>query len=482
VGFLMTIDGIDITATLDRAREILKNDLSLSDSFKMVLETLLLIIELLLKRLGINSKNSSKPPSQDVNRKRLGTRLKSDKKRGGQLGHEGSTLTLIDNPDEIIFIPVDRSTLSSNDQYTLASPIKRQVCHIVIKNHVIEYQAEVLVNQQKERFVAPFPNEVTNSVQYGDDVKAHSVYLSVFQLIPFHRLEEYFRNELEIPISSGSLFSFNQKACELLQKYEAIIKQKLIHSMVLNSDETGFSLNGKRRWIHTIGNDRYTFYYPHSKRGSEAIDEMGIIPNFSGVLIHDHWKPYFKYGCDHALCNAHLLRELELVIEYDHHQWAHDMKKLLVDTNKLVKDKLGLSLESSDIKQIEQFYQNILESGTSEFPKVDTTSNSKKRKAQSKTKNLFDRFHDYQTEILRFIHNPLVPFTNNQGENDLRMVKVQQKVSGCFRTMEGAKIFCTIRGFLSTCRKNGVSATEALQDLFNGKLPNFLYEPIPPPE
>ena len=258
-------------------------------------------------------------------------------------------------------------------------------------------------------------------------------------------------------------------------KYESLVKSHLVSRPLLHADETGININGKLLWLHTVSDDLWTMYFPHTKRGTEAIKAMGILENFQGILCHDHFKSYFKLKCTHALCNAHHLRELERAWEHDGHRWAKKMQDLLLEINEAT-TKAGGCLTEEAAKSCRKRYRNTLTRGDKECPPPDPKKHIGKRGRQAKTKsrNLLERLRDFEKETLRFMTNKLVPFTNNQGENDIRMTKVQQKISGCFRSLEGAQIFCRVRGYLSTCSKHDVSPTEALQMLFDGRLPDFV--------
>ena len=205
------------------------------------------------------------------------------------------------------------------------------------------------------------------------------------------------------------------------------------------------------------------------------MNEIGILPRYQGILCHDHWKPYYRYDFTHALCNAHHLRELERAWEQDQQSWAKEMQQLLKTINQAV-DDAGGSLTEKQAAVYRQQYRDLLKQAEIESPPPDTPPGKAKRGRikRSKARNLLERLSNYEDDVLRFMDNPLVPFTNNLGENDIRMTKVQQKISGCFRSEEGAKIFCRVRGYLSTCRKQKVSASLALRLVFEGKLPSFV--------
>jgi len=258
----------------------------------------------------------------------------------------------------------------------------------------------------------------------------------------------------------------------LFEEVEQFAVSDLVHA-----DETGINVNGKRIWLHSASNERWTYYYPHAKRGTEAMNAIGILPKFNGILCHDHWKPYYTYACTHALCNAHHLRELERAWEQDHQAWARQMKGLLEEINRAV-DQSGTNLSPKDAKRYREKYKALLKKAALECPPPDETKHAGKRGRikRSKARNLLERLMDYEDDVLRFMENEIVPFTNNLGENDIRMTKVQQKISGCFRSMDGAYMFCRIRAYLSTCRKNGVNPSEALRLLFAGEVPYFIDE------
>ena len=469
----MTINSIDIGITLKKVETLLSEEKGLSPAMRSMVEMLVLLVTLMVNRLNRNSRNSSKPPSSDPNRKRE-RKEKGCRKAGGQKGRVGVTLEKVDKPDKVEVIKVDRRKLPRGE-YKEAGYEARQVFDIEISRIVTEYRAEILEDNEGDQFVAPFPKGVTKAVQYGTSVKEHSVYMSQYQLIPYKRIQGYFREQIGMPVSEGSIYHFNQEAYDLLETFEEKAKAALVTSEVLHVDETGINKNGDKYWLHSASNRLWTHFSPHEKRGTEAMNSIGILPKFKGILCHDHWKPYYTYDCTHALCNAHHLRELTAVWEEDKQQWAKEMKTLLEETNRAVKDAGGL-LESSKSEKYRQRYRSIVKNAETECPAPDETNRKGKRGRVKRTKarNLLERLREYEDDVLRFMDNKNVPFTNNLGENDIRMTKVQQKISGCFRSMEGKNFFCRIRSYLSTCRKQGVSSSQALKMLFRGELPDFV--------
>ena len=335
-------------------------------------------------------------------------------------------------------------------------------------------RAEIRVDENGQRFVAPFPDHVTKAVQYGNGVKAHAVYLSQYQLIPYQRVQEYFQDQLHLPISVGSIYNFNQQAFALLEQFEERLTNKLLASPLLHTDETGINIDSKKHWLHCLSNQHWTLFYAHAKRGTDTMNEKGVLPLYEGILCHDHWKPYYRYSaCTHALCNAHHQRELERAYEQDNQQWAKQAQKLLDNILTDVKAQGG-ALPSEQARQYTARYRTLLQEAENECPPPDKKPAQRGRVKRSKARNLLERLQLYERDVLGFMTNPIAPFTNNQGENDIRMTKVHQKISGCFRSKEGADIFCRVRSYLSTCRKNNVSASKALMLLFAGKLPDFI--------
>jgi transposase len=238
-------------------------------------------------------------------------------------------------------IKIDRRTLPAGAFHDVGYEA-RQVFDIDISRVVTEYRAQILEDNSGNRYVAPFPEGVTKAVQYGTGIKSHTVYLSQFQLIPYNRIQGYFADQLHIPLSEGSIFNFNRQAFEALDAFENHAREQLIASAFAHADETGVNMGGGRFWLHCVSNTDWTLYYPHEKRGMEAFEAMGVLPWFKGILCHDHWKPYYRLDCTHALCNAHHLRELTRAWEQDDQQWAYDMQNLLEKINAKVIDAGGV--------------------------------------------------------------------------------------------------------------------------------------------
>jgi transposase len=256
----------------------------------------------------------------------------------------------------------------------------------------------------------------------------------------------------------------NERAYQTLDPVESAISRALIQAAVVNVDESGLRVAGRLHWLHVASTADLTFYGVHDKRGTEAMDALGILPECRRWLMHDHWKPYYKYDALHALCNQHLLRELKFLALEDHQDWAAELSRFLIEWKDNPLTQLGL--DEGQFKKAHARYKAIVRQGRREHPR---RLPGQGRIRQSKAANLLDRLEDYDLCVLAFLIDPKVPFTNNQGEQDIRMIKVRQKISGCFRTLHGAQMFCRIRSYLSTCRKQGRNLWEAMQKAVVGR-------------
>jgi len=429
------------------------------------------------RQLNKNSRNSSKPPSTDRISKPKSLRSKSDRPVGGQVGHPGHTLHRVDDPDHTVLHQVHVCS-TCGTSLTNVPPIdreRRQVFDLPpLKIEVTEHQAEMKICPGCGRLnEASFPEDVRQTTQYGSRLKASAVYLSQYQLIPYDRLSELFADIFGHNLSQATLVNANLSCYEILEPVEDEIKKQLIDSQVIHLDETGMQIKGIREWLHVVSTEYLTYYAAHHSRGSEANETMGILPVFEGRCVHDGWKPYFKFSCLHALCNAHHLRELTGVAEEDCQEWPCDMIDLLLEIKRTAEERQSIDswLDPDEVERFEVRYDQIIKKGMLENPPPKTPDLSKKRgrKKQTAAKNLVDRLSEYHREVLAFMYDPRVPFDNNLAERDIRMLKVQQKVSGTFRSRRGADSFCRIRGYISTARKNSVAVLDAIQGAFEGK-------------
>jgi transposase len=320
---------------------------------------------------------------------------------------------------------------------------------------------------------AAFPVEASARVVYGPRIKALSAYLMEYQLLPYERTSELLRDLFgERAPGAGTLYSVARSCFEGLEETEEAIKGGLRQAQVGNFDETGLRVGSKGAWVHVASTAALTHYAVHPKRGSEATEEIGVLPAFGGVAVHEGLSSYRHYErCAHALCNAHHLRELTFVEEEHEQEWAGRMKGLLSEIEEAVREEAasgGARLTPERLEGFERRYRELLEAGLEANPPSERAPGKRGRLKQSKGKNLVDRLDKHREAVLRFMYDFKVPFDNNQAERDLRMIKVRQKISGCFRTVEGAATFLRIRGYISTLRKQGENVLAALEGAFRG--------------
>ena len=434
-------------------------------------------------QLGKNSSNSSKPPSGDGFGKRTRSlRKKSSRPSGGQKGHPGSTLEWCEQVDEVVRHRVDECQQCGASLRTVAVTRyeSRQVHELPsLSLRVIEHQAEVKCCSACATLSrGQFPADVTSRVQYGRGVKGLMVYLMDAQLLPSDRVREVLCEIFGCEVSEGTLYNARAKCFDELAAVEQRIKTQLEKAQVLHCDETGLRVNRKLWWLHVASTAALTYYFVHPKRGREAIDEMGVLTNFNGVGVHDGWQSYFSYDCAHSLCNAHHLRELRFIVERDAQPWAQQMMTLLCKMKAQVDEAKAAGKADLSTRQLHEFeerYQTILMAGFKANPPPPMDENAPKKRGrikQSPAKNLLDRLEKHDTAVLAFMLDFRVPFDNNQAERDVRMMKLKQKISGCFRSAIGSRMFCRIRGYISTMRKQKQPLLKALTDTFIAK-PTF---------
>ena len=462
-------------AIYDAGKETVVRVLMMMDARIRALEERVQSLE---NQLAKNSRNSSKPPSSDGFKKPApkSLRKKGKRKSGGQPGHTGHTLKMADKPDhsEVHRVKECEHCGRSLADQSADGVEKRQVHDLPpLRLIVTEHQAETKTCACGHLNKAAFPEGVNAPVQYGEGLKAAAVYLKNYQFLPYDRTCELLNDVFGCPMSEGTLANIIAQSHTLAADPVEKIKELIEQAAVAHFDETGSRVDGKLWWLHSASTAQATYYDIHRKRGSEAIDEIGILSDFLGRAIHDFWKPYFGYDCLHGLCNAHHLRELIFVHEQHQQDWADRMIDCLLDIKEAVEQAKEITdhLAADQIQAFEARYQQILDEGYAQNPLPPLPRNAKKkrgRRKKTKARNLLERLDEHRDEALAFMYDFNVPFDNNQAERDLRMMKVQQKISGMFRTEDGAKAFCRIRSYISTARKNAVGAMDALTRLFSG--------------
>lgn len=433
---------------------------------KALVEQLLARISTLEKQLGKSSINSSKPPSTDVFTKKVqNNREKSTLKTGGQTGHLGKTLAFatLAEVTKIEACKVLGACSCGLDMATNGSVLgyeRRQVWDLPeLKPYIVEYQVEKKTCSCGKTHTALC--EVSHSIQYGAKVKALCCYLQNEQFIPIERSQSMLSDIFGFETLSASVVLESSQICyEALASWETKTIADLKQAAVLHVDETGMRVNGKREWGHVCSSDSLTLYQHHQKRGKEAHQARGILAEFSGVLVHDRYSSYSSYLCSHSLCNAHLMRELKSLIE-DSQRWAIDMYSLVNEAYK------GLHSAFS----LQNAYQKILDVGFEDnpLPIVEKLEKKKGKPPKTPSINLLECFRDKKDQIVRFVFEEDVPFDNNQAERDIRMFKLKEKISNGFRTEIGAKTFCRIRSYISTCKKQKQNVWSALCYIFENQ-------------
>lgn len=428
-------------------------------------------IESLKSKLSKDSHNSGKPPSSDGFKKVIKNLRKSGhRKSGGQEGHKGSTAEMTTTPDEVIELKVTSCKHCNHilKNKKILRTIRRQEVEIPpLKTVTTEYRAEVVECECCGKInKADFPEGINAPVQYGSRIKAMIVYLSQYQLIPYERLKEAMNDFFAVEISEGTIYNILECCYNNLKNTANQIKEDIKRSPVVHFDETGAYCAGKRNWIHVASTEKATLYNFHSNRGSLAMNEIGILPDFNGFAVHDFYASYLKYNCNHVLCNSHLLRELIFQEEEKTQNWALQMKDLLLEIKVTVESCEFLYLSPNVIADFENRFNTIVKNALELNPPNIKSDKRKGKTPQTDTRNLLVRLIDYRKEYLGFMYNFSIPFDNNQAERDFRMVKVQQKISGCFRSIHGAEMFCRTRSVISTIRKNSMSVIEKIRISF----------------
>ena len=422
----------------------------------------------LRSRLSQNSNNSHQPPSSDGLKKKPAFSQSQGKKTGGQIGHQGKTLSMVSNPDHILVHHAPCCECCSK-VFTVAdvSSIlkKRQVFDIPVPRlEVIEHQIGI-VTCCGHVYKGSFPSMVNQPVQYGSKIKALSVLLNTDYKIPFEKIEQLLGDLYNCTFNESTAISANTTCFDALEGIQTHIKAQILNSLVAHFDETGMRVAGKLHWFHTASTTLFTYLFVHAKRGKEALQSShSLLNDFKNWAVHDCWKSYFDFtDCSHALCNAHILRELEALKE-NKSIWAVQMKDLLIELFHL-SQKATIIVPNKDI-WLQKYLKICQNADTEEPPPI---KGKKGKPKNSKGRNLLNRLVEHQDGVLAFAFTQIVPFTNNQAERDIRSLKTKQKVATSFRTFKGAENHARIQSFVSTLRKHQMNVFQNLIDIFNQK-------------
>ena len=464
----------EIGAAYDQGKE------SVIELFRQTLGKLAERIQRLEDQVAKNSGNSSKPPSSDgLKKKPKSLRQRSGKKSGGQPGHAGHTLKAVATPDHVQVHQVKRCRHCQADlERVIAQDCKkRQVFDLPpVKVEVTEHQAEIKACPECHRItIGEFPDGISQPVQYGEGIKAQMVYFHQYHFVPLERTVEILEDLYGQLISEGTIVEACQETAYQIEPIYQATKTELTNTTETGHfDETGSRIGGKLWWLHVACTPLLTYYAPHQKRGGEALDAIGIFPVFKGKAMHDNYRSYFQYeNIVNVLCNAHHLRDLIFVEEQYQQNWASEMIQLLLEIKTAVEETPHeqQGLLPSQVTAFDARYDSIIQAGFQTCPALEPEEPLPKKRGRPKqhpVKNLLDHLKTRKTETLAFMVDFKVPFDNNQAERDLRMVKLKQKISGCFRSEGGAEVFCRIRSYISTARKNGQDVLDALQKALTG--------------
>ncbi len=444
---------------------------------QILMQSMFTVVELILsifleKKTTKNSENSSKPSSQtDKDESALNQQGSNGKGKNENYATADNTRT----QESVTLSKVNECNVCGED-------LRNTPCHkherrtkidVIFEKTVAHTDAEVKHCPTCDSTVkAQFPSDMPGPIQYGNGIKAFIINLIVCQMVSLNRVQKLIKSIIGTIISEASMLKFILRLYQALEDWEASAMEQLLKCRAVNVDETSLRVDKKNHWIHVYSSGDITLKFLHRKRGTEAINEINMIPRYGGVIIHDCWSSYLSYNhCGHALCGSHLLRELTFIVESNGYAWAANMKRMLQGTCKTVSKRKNKKLTKKEYANLQKRYRNILTRGEKELPVIPPKAKGKKGKmAKSDAHNLWERFKKYESAVLLFSINSNVSFTNNRAERDLRMSKVKQKVSGCFRNEIYAKAYCRISSFLQTMANKGHNPLIAIQMALVGKI------------
>ena len=463
--------------TLKVRFEQLSADGKMTEDSRTLFQALLMLFELLMavfmeKRTTKNNSNSSLPSSQtekdDTATTRAGANGKGKSHNDARCGNTRTIETT-----QVVKVNRCRSCGEDLSDTRCRGHERRTLIDIIFEKVVNHVDAEIkqcpsCQTQSKGRFPADMPGPL----QYGPGIKAYALNLLIAQMLSLNRVQQSIRTLIGQVISEATILKYVMQLHHALADWEQSAVEQLLAMPVLHVDETSLRVDKKNHWIHVCSSDDITLKFLHPKRGCEAIDAIGIIPRYDGVVIHDCWASYLAYDhCDHGLCGSHLLRELSFIVEANGYAWAANMKRLLQQTCRLVAKRKRKKLTQNEYKNLQKRYRNILTRGEKELPPIPPRQNGKRgRVAKSDAHNLWERLKQHETAVLLFAKLSHVAFTNNRAERDLRMSKVKQKVSGCFRVRKHAEAYCRISSYLQTMSNRGYNPLLAIQMALSGQI------------
>ena len=449
---------------------------TMAEDSRALFQALLMLFEVLMavfmeKRTAKNSRNSSLPPSQTPKDDTASHSKTNAKGKGDNAARCGNTRTV----ETIELSCVDGCETCGEDlsDTPCQGHERRTRIDIVFEKVLSHVDAEIKrCPRCQAQNKGAFPQHLSGPVQYGPGIKAYILNLVVAQMLSLKRVQQSIKTLIDLAISEATILKYLMQLHQALAAWEQAAIEQILSQPTVHVDETSLRVERKNHWIHVYSSGDITLKFLHPKRGREAIEAINIIPRYGGTIIHDCWASYLAYDhCGHGLCGSHLLRELTFVVEANHYRWAHNIKRLLQQTCTLVAKRESKCLSDTEYKNLRKRYRNILTRGEKELPPIPPRQNGKRgRVAKSDAHNLWERLKRYEKAVLLFAKLPHVPFTNNRAERDLRMSKVKQKVSGCFRTRKYAEAYCRISSYLQTMANRGYNPLVAIQMALSGQI------------
>jgi transposase len=462
--------------TLKGQFERLCTEGKMAEESRTLFRAMLMLFEVLMavfmeKRTTKSSRNSSLPSSQtnkDESTPQSGAKAKG---QGYDKGHCGNTRTV----ETVALSPVNVCENCGEDlsDTPCQGHERRTRIDIIFEKVLSHVDAEI---KQCPRCQAQtkggFPQDLSGPLQYGSGIKAYILNLLVAQMLSLKRAQQSINTLIDQVISEATILKYVMQLHQALARWEQAAVAQILTQPTMHVDETSLRVDRKNHWIHVYAAGDITLKFLHPKRGSEAIETINIIPRYGGTIIHDCWASYLSYEhCGHGLCGSHLLRELTFIVESNAYRWAANIKTLLKQTCSLVSKLPSKSLSETEYKNLRKRYRNLLTRGEKELPPIPSRQNGKRgRVAKSDAHNLWERLKRHEEAVLLFAKLPHVPFTNNRAERDLRMSKVKQKVSGCFRTRQYAEAYCRISSYLQTMANQGYNPLVAIQMALSGQI------------
>jgi len=449
----------------------------INDEVAVLMKSLFMIIDLILsifleRVTKKDNKNSSKPSSQ-TEKDESSLSQPGSKGKGKHEKHTGANNTRIIETVELA--KAEHCDVCGEDLHDTpcTGHERRTKIDIIFEKTVDHIDAEIKQCPSCDSTVkGVFPSDRHGPLQYGDGLKAFVINLLVCQMVSLNRVQKLVKSMIGTLPSEASLLKFVLRLHQSLEAWEYQAIEQLLKAAAINVDETSFRVDKKNHWIHVYGAGDITLKFLHRRRGLEAINAINIIPRYGGAIIHDCWASYLSYShCDHGLCGSHLLRELTFIVEAHGYAWAVNMKRLLQQTCKKISQSEEKKLTDKDLANLQKRYRTILTQGEKELPPIPPKPSGKRGKlAKSDAHNLWERLRDHESSVLLFAKDPHVSFTNNRAERDLRMSKVKQKVSGCFRATLYAQAYCRISSYLQTMANKGFNPLIAIQMVLAGEI------------